>query len=91
MQQSFSYCGNTFIEEASAIGSTQLTDAEFDLVAIFLMLLRRILGRDEVMGLLKGMAWSPLNPARQARRRDRAERLLLAVCGELLTFGRAAH
>jgi two-component system, OmpR family, response regulator len=38
-----------------------LTDAEFDLLAIFLRRPTRILSRDEIMMLLRGKSWSPLD------------------------------
>lgn len=37
-----------------------LTDAEIDLLTIFLRRPRRILSRDEIMQLLRGRSWSPL-------------------------------
>ena len=38
-----------------------LTDAELDLLTIFLRHSTRVLSRDEIMELLKGRSWSPMN------------------------------
>jgi two-component system, OmpR family, response regulator len=38
-----------------------LTDAEFDLLALFLRWPTRVLSRDEIMRMLRGQSWSPLD------------------------------
>jgi two-component system OmpR family response regulator len=42
-------------------GAIELTDSEFDLMAVFLRHPQRILSRDELMKLLRGREWSPLD------------------------------
>jgi two-component system, OmpR family, response regulator len=51
-------------ELRSATGDlVELTDAELDLLAVFLRRPKRILSREEMMQLLKGRSWSPLQRA----------------------------
>lgn len=47
--------------ERNGDGATELTTAEFNLLHIFVRRSRRVLSRDNIMDLLKGHEWSPLD------------------------------
>lgn len=57
-------CGVLDMERRELVAAGQpvtLTDAEFSLLAIFVTHPARVLSRDEIMRLLKGQRWSPMD------------------------------
>ena len=49
------------MQAAAGGGDAELTTSEFNLLALFVQRPHRVLSRDDIMDLLKGQGWSPVD------------------------------